>query len=464
MKQFTKFLPGFNKLCGRAPKSKVAEAVRAIKEIREGLPGQLAHVFGGAIPAEAIPLAEGGRRRVYDTRTTFWAFQGQILRGGSLREAVREVQAGRERRGLDPVSENTAAYCEARARLPQGVVDEVHEKLCRRLEAECRRPGRRVLAVDGSSAQLADTPANQLEYPQPSTQQPGCGWPVMQAVGLYDLDTGALLRVADSAQTDHEASWFQVDLIDSVREEDIVLTDRGFCSFLNFGLILERGADALSRLHAGRKLPFKGRQNECVVTWERPPLNKMPPHLLPEQWERLPETITVRYIRFRIEEKGFRTREVVLATTLLEVPAGELIELHRRRWEIELCLRDIKTTLGMEWIPCKSPAMARKQLSMYLIAHNLIRWLMQRAARGAGQPPRRLSFKGALDAALRWMPELHAMVASRRKNAFAELLRTIAADLLPDRPGRFEPRRQKTRPKFSFLSKPRREYSPQGHA
>ena len=440
------------------------EAVRAIKEIRQGLPGQLSHVFGEAIPVESIPLAEGGRRRVYDTRTTFWAFQGQIFRGGSLREAVREVQAGRERRGLSPISENTAAYCDARTRLPQEVVDEVHEKLCRRLEAKCHRPGRRVLVVDGSSAQLADTPANQLEYPQPSGQKPGCGWPVMQAVGLYDLDTGALLRVAESAQADHEASWFQVDLIDSVREEDIVLTDRGFCSFLNFGLILGRGADALARLHAGRHLPFKGKENECAVTWKRPSLSQMPPHLLPEQWERLPEAITVRYIRFRIEEKGFRTREVVLATTLLDVPTEELIELYRRRWEIELCLRDIKTTLGMAWINCKTPAMARKQLSMYLITHNLIRWLLQRASRSTGQPLRRLSFKGAVDAALRWVPELHAMIPSRRKSAFAELLRAIASDLLPVRPGRFEPRRQKTRPKFSFLTKPRGEYSAQCQA
>lgn len=441
----------------------MAEAARTIKEIREALPGQLSHVFGEAIPAETIPLAEGSRRRVYDTRTTFFAFLGQIFREGSLREAVREVQASRERQGLGPISENTAAYCDARTRLPQEVVEEVHEKLCQRLARECQRPGRRVLAVDGSSAQLADTPANQIDYPQPSNQKPGCGWPVMQAVGLYDLDTGALVRVAESQQTDHEASWFQVDLIDSVREKDIVLTDRGFCSYLNFALILGRGADTLARLHSSRKLPAKGKQNECVVTWKRPPLSQMPPHLLPEQWESLPKSVTVRYIRFTVEQNGFRTRKVVLATTLLDVPAEELIELYRRRWEIELCFRDIKTTLGMDWIHCKTPAMARKQLFMYLIAHNLIRWLLQRAARSAGQPLRRLSFKGALDAVHRWIPELHAMSPSRRKNAFAELLRTIASDLLPCRPNRFEPRRQKTRPKFSFLTKPRRKYLPEAH-
>src|SRR5690625_45791 len=212
-------------------------------------------------------------------------------------------------------------------------------------------------------------------------------------------------------------------------------------------------------LHSTRKIPFKGKQSECVLTWERPRLTEMPQHIFEEEWERLPETITVRYIRFRIQEKGFRTREVVLATTLLDVPAEELIKLYRRRWEVELCFRDIKSTLGMEWINCKTPAMARKQLIMYLIAHNLVRWLLQRASQATGQPLHRLSFKGAIDTVHRWIPELHAMLPSRRKCAFNELLYTISSDLLPNRPGRIEPRRQKTRPKYSLLTKPRAEYA-----
>lgn len=419
------------------------------------LPGQLFHAFEEVIPGESVPLAEGSRSRVYDTRTTFWAFLGQILRGGSQRDAVREVQATRQRLGLDPISNSTAAYSTARSRLPEEIIEEVHESLCRRIEGESLQEGRRVLVVDGSSAQLADTPANQLDYPQPSQQTPGCGWPVMQAVALYDLHTGGLLRVADSAHREHEASWFQVDLIDSVREKDIVLTDRGFCSFLNFALIIGRGADALARLHASRKLPFKGRMNDCIVTWERPCLSQMPPHILEEEWAQLPETIQVRYIRFKIKQPGFRTREIVLATTLLSVPREELIDLYRRRWEVELSFRDLKTTLGMEWINCRTPAMARKQMLMFLIAHNLIRWLLQRASRITPQSVRRLSFKGALDALLRWIPEVHALAPSRRKSAFLELLRTIASDIVPHRPNRLEPRLQKTRPKFRYLTRPR---------
>lgn len=424
------------------------------------LPGQLPHVFDQVIPGESIPLADGSRTRIYDTRTTFWAFLGQVLRGGSQRDAVREVQATRQRLGLHSVSESTAAYSIARSRLPEEIIEEVHENLCRRIEAESLQEGRRVVVVDGSSARLADTPANQLDYPQPSQQKRGCGWPVMQTVALSDLNTGTILRVADAPQRDHEASWFQVELIDFVKKNDIVLTDRGFCSYLTFGLIIGRGADALARLNHSRKLPFRGGRKECVVTWKRPWLYQMPSHISEEEWAQLPETIQVRYIRFRINQPGFRSQEIILATTLLHVPQEELVELYRRRWEIELSFRDIKTTLGMEWINCRTPAMARKQLLMSLIAYNLIRWLMQRAGRAARLPVRRLSFKGALDALLRWLPEMHALSPSRRTKAFAEMLRTIASDLLPYRPNRFEPRLQKSRPKFRYLTLPRGQNGP----
>jgi hypothetical protein len=434
----------------------VDECRRTIKEIRQALPGQLGHVFGEAIPAESIRLADGSRSRVFNTRTTFWAFLGQVLRGGSLREAVREVQATRQRLGLDPISDSTAGYSSARTRLSEEMIEEVHEGLCRRLEAESFHEGRRVLVVDGSSAQLADTPANQLDYPQPGEQRPGCGWPVMQAVALYDLHTGGILRVAESALNDHEAGWFQVDLIDSVRKNDIVLTDRGFCSYLTFGLIAGRGADAVARLHASRKNPFKGRENDCTTVWKRPWLSQMPPHILNEEWEQLPETMLVRCVRFTIKQPGSRSRNITLATTLLFTPIEELIELYRRRWDIELCFRDIKTTLGMEKIHCRTPAMARKQLLMFLIAHNLIRWLIQRAGQLASHSLRRLSFKGTIDAVLRWIPEMHVMSAARQKAAFVEMLRSIASDLVPDRPCRLEPRLQKTRPKFRYLTLPRR--------
>lgn len=434
------------------------ERIKQIKSIREGLPGQLGHVFGEAIELESIPLAKGSRQRDFDTRTTFMAFLGQVMRGGSQREGVREVQACRARVGLEPVSENTAAYSKARSRLPLPIIEEVHQRLCGRIEREKAHVDRRVVAIDGSSAQLADTAANQLDYPQHPAQSPGCGWPIMQMVGLYDLESGALLRVADSAQTDNENSWFQVDLIHEIRDRDVVLMDRGFCSFLNFGLILGRGADVVARLHAGRKVPFRRGEKERIVSWKRPVPSATPEHILLEEWQALPKEIEVRYIRFRVEVPGFRSREIILATTFLDTPAEELIELYRRRWEMELCFRDLKTTLGMEWMNCRSPEMAQKQMLMFLIVHNLIRWLLQRASRSQRKPLRRLSFKGALDSLLRWVPEIHAMPRSQRKSAFRRLLQSIADDLLPVRPNRCEPRRQKRRAKFSFLTRHRREY------
>lgn len=453
MKQIN--LPGLSGLFGRSPKSSLKKREDQIKAIRETIPGQLIDVIGNAIPPETIPLAEESRERVFCTRTTTVAFLSQILRGGSQRDAVREVQAARYRLGLDSISDSTAAYSKARKRLPEKIVEGVHERLCQRLEADSGAQGRRVVVVDGSSCQLADTEENQMDYPQPSQQKPGCGWPVMQAVALYELETGAILRVAESAHADSESSWFQVGLIDLIRKNDIVLTDRGFCSFLNFGLIAQQGADAVCRLHASRKVPLKGKQNECVVTWRRPYLSQMPEHIFDEEWERLPQTIQVRYIRFRIDRPGFRTRDIVLATTLLDTPAQELIDLYLRRWEIEVGFRDLKTTLGMEWINCRTPAMARKQLTMFLIAHNLIRWLLLRASRTSGNPLRRLSFKGALDTMLRWAPEISSLKPSRKASALMKMLVSIASDLLPMRPNRIEPRRQKRRPKYGYLTRPR---------
>jgi hypothetical protein len=453
-------LPGLSGLFGRSPKSSLKKREDQIKAIRGTMPGQLIDVIGDAIPPETIPLAEKSRERVFSTRTTTYAFLSQVLRGGSQRDAVREVQAARHRLGMDAISDSTAAYSTARKRLPEEIIEGVHERLCQRLQADAGAQGRRVVVVDGSSCQLADTEENQLDYPQPSQQKPGCGWPVMQAVALYELETGAILRVAESAHTDSESSWFQVGLIDSIRKDDIVLTDRGFCSFLNFGLIAQQGADAVCRLHASRKVPLKAKENECVVTWQKPYLGQMPEHIFDEEWEQLPQTIQVRYIRFRIDRPGFRTRVIVLATTLMDTPAQELIDLYLRRWEIEVGFRDLKTTLGMEWINCRTPAMARKQLTMFLIAHNLIRWLMQRASRASGNPIRRLSFKGALDTMHRWAPEISRLKQSQKAAAWMEMITSIASDLLPIRPNRIEPRRQKRRPKYGYLTKPRNTTCP----
>ena len=317
------------------------------------------------------------------------------------------------------------------------------------------------MVVDGTSVQLEDTACNQEEYSQPAGQQPGCGFPVMQIVALFDLDTTSLERLSFSPHTAHEGCMFDVELMEHLQTGDVLLGDRLYGSYLHFAALAAAGVDVLTRLHGSRAWPKGTRGDDLTVQWKRPPSNARPPHVTQEQWGALPATITVRYVRYQINIPGFRTRHIMVATTLLEVSAKELAHLYLRRWDIELCFDDIKTTMGMDFIRAKSPAMAVKMVTMYAIAHNLVRRLMQQAVRAtnchtAGEHSMRLSFKGALDATLRFAAEMVQATRSGGRNLRQKLLRTIAADSQPKRSNRFEPRVIKRRPKpFPLMTLPR---------
>ena len=335
---------------------------------------------------------------------------GQVFRGGSLRAAVREIQASVcAADGERDLSNSTGSYSDARQRLPQHSVDAVHRRVCEKMmSAGGFAGGRRVMVVDGTSVQLEDTAANQEEYPQPAGQEPGCGFPVMQIVALFNLDSAALEHFSFSPHTADEGSMFDVELMEHLQAGDVLLGDRLYGSYLHFAA--------------------------------------------------LPATITVRY---GIDIAGFRTRHIMVATTLLEAPAKELAQLYLRRWDIELCFDDIKTTMAMDFIRAKSPAMAVKMLTLYAVAYNLVRLLMQQAVRTTGSPTARvssmrLSFKGALDATLRFAAEMAQVPRKRWRSLREKLFRTIATDSLRRRGQRFEPRVVKRRPKpFPLMTRPR---------
>src|SRR5690606_37485452 len=168
--------------------------------------------------------------------------------------------------------------------------------------------------------------------------------------------------------------------------------------------------------------------------------------------------IVVRIVRFHVATSGFRTQEVVLVTTLLDEKAysdDALAALYRRRWAVELCFRDIKTTLGLDVLRCQTPQLVEKEVWLQAIAYNLVRALMLEAAWRHSVALERLSFKGTVDTLRQWTPLLApSMFAFKR--ARDELLRVIAADSLPRRPDRSEPRVRKRRPKpYQWLTKPR---------
>jgi hypothetical protein len=386
---------------------------------------------------------------------------------------VRQVQALCRLHGRRPPDDNTSAYVQARKRLP-------HERLERMLDATAQAADRRagevghlggrpVKVVDGSSVQLPDTPENQQEYPQPSGQKPGCGFPVMHLVVLFSLAAGAVLEVAMGNLHQHDLRLFAL-LWETLRAGDILLGDRAFGDYVTLARLPLQGVDVVARLHSRRKVDFrKARRlgtNDGLFVWRKG--YRQSDILTPAEWQALPEQITVRILRFTVANRGFRSRQITLVTTLLDpvaYPAEELAALYGRRWRLELCFRDLKTTMGMEMLRCKSPEMARKELLAYLVAHNLVRCVMAEAALVHQAQLDRLSFKGALDG-LRQYSAVIPRGRNRevRQQLWEDLLFNLVEDAVPERPGRNEPRAVKRRPKpFPLLNQPRRKFKEIAH-
>ena len=405
--------------------------------------------FVSILPAEAMPPVAGERKRIFDTLSTFWINLDQIFNGGSLRWGNRLMQVMRHRLGKDSISTCTSAYCRARKRMRLDWIKKVHQRIL----DNCVNRSARVVIVDGTSVQLPDTSTNQSAYPQSGGQRPGCGTPIVQLIGLFEAESGMLVEVEDSPWSVHENALFQGLMLENIKAEDLLIADRAYCSYYNFYMIQRTGAHTVMRLHQARKAKFEKGSDEMIVQWKKPTRQARPDHIDEEQWQQMPEQITVRYIRYRMEHKGFRTREVILATTLLDDSADKIIELYHKRWQIELTFRDVKTTMGMEWIPVKSPELALKQIWMFVIAHNLIRYLINQAKAACSK---KFSFKGTLDTLVNFSRSNTKRCSNFWKSCLEPVLKLIAEDPVPDRPGRAEPRCVKRRPKgYQLMTSPR---------
>jgi hypothetical protein len=311
---------------------------------------------------------------------------------------------------------------------------------------------------------MPDTEANQALWPQPSEQRPGCGFPVMKLVGLFSLASGALLESVSGNLHRHESLLFR-ELWDKLKKGDILLADRGFCSYAALAALWQRGVDSLMRLHSMRRADFRTGKalgpDDRLVTWQKPALRSEAWSV--EEFDALPQTFTLRMIRLRVAAKGFRTRTVVLVTTLLDpeaYPADVLRELYGERWNVELHFHQIKTMLAMDVLRCKSPELIEREVALHHIAYNLIRCMMQRSAHIHRVPLERISFKGSLDALRHWSAVIAAAGDTPRKQnqLIDQMLAAIARDLVPERPERSEPRAKKRRPRnYQLLTKPRHE-------
>ena len=445
---------------------------RTVRELRQTTFVQLTAQLADLIPVHLLSSADEGpnsRDRLYTLRLTCECFLWQMLKPRTpCREVVRQVQAQARLHGWGQVDEGASGYIQARQRIPQECLERVLAATA--LAAEQRAgssphlQGRPVKVVDGSSVQLPDTAANQKEYPQPSGQKPGCGFPVMKLAVLFSLASGALLDVVMGNLHNHDLRLLR-QLWACFKAGDILLGDRAYGDYVTLAGLPQQGVDVVARLHQARKVDFRrakrlGHQ-DGVFVWRKGGMQSTV--LTPKQWAALPDEIQVRIVRFTAACRGFRSQRLLLVTTLLDAekyPAAELIALYGRRWRLELCLRDVKTTLGLEQLRCQSPAMVRKELLAGLIAHNLMRCVMAEAARSYEAELERLSFKGTVDAVRQFSTALaQARTRKMQQALWQNLLATLARDRVPLRLHRNEPRAVKRRPKpYPILNRPRRQF------
>jgi hypothetical protein len=476
MKTSTPFFPGFHRiLFGRAQRCAQAQLRSQAEAFAQASLCQLSQLFSPWLPQKLLHPAPRGlnsRQRSYALSVTFWAFLAQVLSPGSpCREIVRKVQAWSAARRRPIPSSATGAYCRARARLPQQILHTLHQhtasELQRRITTAHLWRGRHVKVVDATGVSMPDTPSNQKVFPQPANQKTGCGFPVAKLVGCFCLASGALLSWAEGTLYLHENHLFR-QLFKLFRKGDVILTDRGFCSYANIASLLLQGVDSVMRLHQARSVDFrKGKRlgpKDRLVLWHKPP--QRPHSFCPSEWNSLPSSLTLRLLHLTVSIPGFRPQSIILVTTLtdpLAYPALTLAQLYLRRWSVELFFRDIKITLGMDVLRCLSPQMVRKEIALHAIAYNLIRALMQQAAAAYHAQLSRISFKGSVDTLRQWIDTLNAHGSQPRQQArlFLSLLHIIAQDIVPHRPYRSEPRVRKRRPKnYRLMTRPRRQYQP----
>jgi len=400
-----------------------------------------------ALMAEVCPSEVVRRKRIYSVPVTLSLFVQQVLsKDRGCKEVVTLLNKRRKAEQLSEVSTNTSSYCGARMRLALPLIERLMQQTAGlafdRLPADWRWCGHRVLLVDGLVVNGPDTPENQEKYPQPSSQQPGLGFPQIRVCASICLTTGVATDVQYGpvqGKKTGEATLFR-QMFSGLKPGDIIVADSNFECYRDLATLGARGVQMVCNMNGSRTKPFSGRCNmieEKIETLTRPRFDKS--RFAREEWEQLPETIDVRIIRYQVNG---RNSELTIVTTLLDIeayPAADVAELYRHRWECELDIRSIKSVMGMTWLSCHTPEMLERELMVYFLAYNLIRVTMCDAAKISDRKPRDLSFKHAKDS---W---LHLGQDGREPDDYAWLLWSIANSPLSKRPGGNEPRKIKRR-------------------
>ncbi len=406
---------------------------------------------------------------VYNTAVVLWAFLSQVLSDGKMRSCAAAVA-----RVIDfsimtertPPSTDTGAYCNARSKLDEKALHDLVVEAAGKIEVaapdEWLWCGRHAKLVDGFTATMPDTPQNQDEFPQQKSQKPGVGFPIMRVCVILSLATACVIDASfgpySGKQTGEPALFRQV--LDSFQPGDVAVFDRCCSSYMMLALLMLGGVDTCTRLHQRRPGDFRRGKRlgkyDRLVTWERP---SCPEWMDEATYATIPETLTLRMIRFNIVVPGRRTKSITIVTTLLDAErysAQQIAELYGYRWNVELDIRHIKQTLNLDHLRCKTPEMVRKEFWTTLLGYNLIRRIICAAAMEHGKDPRRISFTRTCATILAAWSNLSLGLYSPRAMKF--LLQQIASLETPHRPGRLEPRvLKRRRHRYPLMNKSRKK-------
>ena len=437
----------------------------------EGLP--FADVLDAKSIQRAFDVEDGlfAQDDIFSTDITLWAFLAQTLRdgkGASCTSAVADITTYMMQTDRKPPAGDTGDYCRARAKLSLPALTHLVTESAKQLEHQCDQSwlwnGLHAKLVDGFTFTMPDTPENQSEFPQLSNQRDGAGFPIARCCTVVSLATACVCDMAVGPYEGKETGETALlrDILQAFDEGDVAVFDRYFCSFMMLGILLLRGVHACTRLHQRRSSDFRHGQrlgeDDHLITWDRP---QRPSWMSEELYQQMPTTLTLREIRFNLTDTECRTEKITVITTLTDpqkYPAVDIAKLYGLRWNVELDIREIKQTLGLDHLRCKTPHMVRRELWVTLLAYNLIRKVIATAAVLHDKQPRRLSFTFTCQTVLSTWILLSTDSARDAQCLWAAALERIASHEVPHRPGRIEPRViKRRRHRYPLMHNPRDE-------
>ncbi len=472
MVRMTPLFPGWHlPTLRRKPRTEAQKLIKVRETIHTHTLSQLGRCLERYIPASLFKCkgsSSFSRRRVFSLENTFWGFFQQILSSdGGCKDVVNQFRILAAQRGMQKISASTSAYCQARKKLDDELLENILAHTQQRLQINQTHHSlinRRVIVVDGTGVSMPDTTSNQKAWPQLLNQKEGCGFPQAKICALFDLKTGIALSYRIGNKKSHELPLLREQMRTFVKG-DVFLGDKGFISYFDMLNLKEKGVDSVVGLAKRKPIKLSDAkqvlsENDLIVEWPKPISGKTRYKL--DEWQNLPDSLLVRQIKVTVDQPGFRVKEFYIATTLLDAnkyPANTIAELYLKRWNVELYFRDLKTTLGLDILRCKTPDMVRKEMLMYFIVYNTIKLLANEGAEG-GIEPDEMSFNSCRQVLNSYVLSVsnNAEKQLRQTNHIHALMSVIKGCRLLKRFGRVEPRVKKRRPKpFRLMMKPRVE-------